>query len=339
MGIATEMPFVCLAIAGTCNLSCRYCPQTGDGCAHADDHMTYALTCRVLNALERYGIKEIRLSGREPLLHPRIQSVIDCCLQLDFNQVRINTNGTLPIHSLLQFASDRFVVIIKLDTVDPAVDSWLHGHAVSGTALSNIETCIDNDVRTRVNTVITVSTQETLHDLTLSLLKYPLRHKLLQLEYYPDIIQFYDQEIVRTCSVPFPFPGRIVKRYSYRAEMGYGLDSAVYDSGYTLSKISDEFGSARYASFCRDCGLYPCQEGLYHIYCSQFGTFRPCKKCGPEFVPSDKESEDAILHALDDAVQAAITDVHFAKGTNCLSLPRSPHAGRGTKAVLHAKQT
>ena len=329
MSLGADMPFVCLAVAGKCNLTCRYCTHTADGCAPADEDMTIGLARRVLNALDVYGVREVRLSGREPLLHSGVQSIIDHSLQLQFDQVRINTNGSLPIQPLLRYADDRFVVIVKLDTMDPAIDSWLHGRAVADTALTDIECCVEHGLRTRVNTVLSASTHRSLPSLTLSLLDYPVRHKLLQLEYYPDIQEFYDQEAVRMCEVAFPFPERIVQSYSYRAEMGFGMDSAVYVSGYTISKRSGQFGSARYAGFCRDCDLYPCQEGLYHIYCSQFGTFRPCKKGGPEFVPADTYSEEALLLSLDGAVRAAHTDSHFGNGANCLSLPRSPHAGRG----------
>ena len=84
-----------LSITNVCNRNCVYCfakDTRGEfGKTYLDDE-TYE---KALDYLERSGLKQVRLLGGEPTLHPNIKSFIKMALDRDFN-IMLFTNGLMP---------------------------------------------------------------------------------------------------------------------------------------------------------------------------------------------------------------------------------------------------
>jgi len=85
-----------ISITSLCNQSCPYCfAQDALQKAAARSFMTLELFDRVLAYLKRSGIREARLLGGEPTLHPEILTMIDRAHETGLN-VLLFTNGLIP---------------------------------------------------------------------------------------------------------------------------------------------------------------------------------------------------------------------------------------------------
>lgn len=78
-----------------CNLRCSYCDTMW---ANAPDVPYTEMTAQQLRAkILETGVKNVTLTGGEPLLHPHAQELLQCLLQDDALSVEVETNGSIPL--------------------------------------------------------------------------------------------------------------------------------------------------------------------------------------------------------------------------------------------------
>lgn len=107
-----------ISITSSCNMKCEYCHNEGNKKGMEDILDINDITEIVKNSYN-LGLKEIRLTGGEPLLHPQISEI---CEELNKNynlKVSINTNGIL-IDKLIDLINKGYItrVTIGLDYFD-----------------------------------------------------------------------------------------------------------------------------------------------------------------------------------------------------------------------------
>lgn len=117
-----------------CNLHCSYC-DTRWAC-EADAPATHMTSEEILHAICRTGIRNVTLTGGEPLLQEEIQKLLSLLVSQQLS-VEIETNGSIP---LTPFRHPDFPVIFTMDYKLP--DSGMETHMV----LSNLETIHSTDV-------------------------------------------------------------------------------------------------------------------------------------------------------------------------------------------------
>lgn len=106
-----------VSITAECNMRCVYCHNEGQGNFRADFMSLETLRSIVKIGLS-YGINKVRLTGGEPLIHPRIVDMIKMLkLELEVKSVGVNTNGMMLVPSknqkLINAGLD--VVVVGLD--------------------------------------------------------------------------------------------------------------------------------------------------------------------------------------------------------------------------------
>lgn len=109
-----------LEVASVCNLSCPYCPCSGQG-EHREVGLmsdeVIALSMKWLSVFVKNGTQqEINVFGvGEPFLHPKYVEIVRMCREImpSFLSVRLNTNGLLATKELL-----REVIIAGADAID-----------------------------------------------------------------------------------------------------------------------------------------------------------------------------------------------------------------------------
>ena len=183
--------------------------------------------------------------------------------------------------------------------MDLEVDKYLHRRETIIEAIENINNCLKIGYLVRVNTLILRSTIKSLSKLIGELCEKPINHKLLQLEYYPEIHKFYHDEYVDVDRLDI-LHELAVSGLSSRvvgAVNGYDMQNLKYDSGYQL-RWRNLNAKPMYADLCKKCTFFPCNEGLYHLYCSEDGLIRLCKKSGPAVHISDPKSFDDVLSTM-----------------------------------------
>lgn len=86
-----NIDYLRLSLTDACNLRCAYCKKH-DG---KRSFLEMPDIMRLLPAFREAGIKKIRLTGGEPLLHPDISRIVRACYDLKFEDIAITTNALL----------------------------------------------------------------------------------------------------------------------------------------------------------------------------------------------------------------------------------------------------
>src|SRR5882757_8592949 len=82
-----------ISLTDRCDLACVYCrPSRSDG--YLEDRLDEAGWKPMLEALAHSGVQRVRITGGEPLLHPRVVDMVALVTSLGFDDVALTTNGT-----------------------------------------------------------------------------------------------------------------------------------------------------------------------------------------------------------------------------------------------------
>jgi cyclic pyranopterin phosphate synthase len=109
-----------VSITAKCDMRCVYCHNEGQG-----DFKSHFMPLETLRSIVdtglKYGIHKVRLTGGEPLLHPRLLEMIRMLkFELKIKDVGLNTNGVrlIPTFSQQLLAAGVDVVVVGLDYFD-----------------------------------------------------------------------------------------------------------------------------------------------------------------------------------------------------------------------------
>jgi SynChlorMet cassette radical SAM/SPASM protein ScmF len=137
-----------------CNLACRHCwiapAHAAQGPSRSFLHIE--LFRSILDQAKTMGLRSVKLSGGEPLLHPGIQDILEMLLLEDLSVV-IETNGVLCSRELSEkIAGCRSpFVSVSLDGAEGGTHEWVRG--VSGSfeaALQGIRNLVASGIRPQV---------------------------------------------------------------------------------------------------------------------------------------------------------------------------------------------
>jgi SynChlorMet cassette radical SAM/SPASM protein ScmF len=113
-----------------CNLACRHCwlapAFDGDGSKHA--MLPVALFRDLLDEARPLGLRKVKLTGGEPLLHPHFLELLDVTRAAGLG-VTVETNGLLctpEITAAIAAIKNPFVAV-SLDGVDAETHEWVRG--------------------------------------------------------------------------------------------------------------------------------------------------------------------------------------------------------------------
>lgn len=92
---ATPPRSVRLSLTDRCDLACVYCrPDRRDGYLAAEDRLDLDAWKTMVNGLVRAGVRRVRLTGGEPLLHPAVVDVVRFLGTLGLDDIALTTNAT-----------------------------------------------------------------------------------------------------------------------------------------------------------------------------------------------------------------------------------------------------
>ena len=92
---ATRLPprMVRISLTDRCDLACVYCrPSRNDG--YFDKRLDDDAWKAMVEALRASGIKRVRITGGEPLLHPRVTELVAFIARAGFEDLALTTNAT-----------------------------------------------------------------------------------------------------------------------------------------------------------------------------------------------------------------------------------------------------
>ncbi|MHB8771634.1 MAG: SynChlorMet cassette radical SAM/SPASM protein ScmF [Syntrophales bacterium] len=114
-------------LTDACNLSCRHCwiePPEGS----APTALETDLFAVILDQAEPLGTTGVKLTGGEPLLHPRIDELLNA-IRLRRLRLTVETNGTLcsPVLAEKIAACENAFVAVSLDAAAAETHDWIRG--------------------------------------------------------------------------------------------------------------------------------------------------------------------------------------------------------------------
>ena len=147
--------YVCLSLTDACNFCCPYCrpaeitPQSQTQLLSVDEWMT------ILGAFHRIGVKAVRLTGGEPLLHfnnPVLIESLEHFYRLG-HTLTVETNAALPIaFDKTVLSKARFSMSVKLSNSGESRDKRIN--------YSTIRAIVDNTEQSYFKFVVSKDTWE-----------------------------------------------------------------------------------------------------------------------------------------------------------------------------------
>lgn len=139
---ATPPRSVRLSLTDRCDLACIYCrPHRHDG--YVEERLDLEAWKTMVTGLVKAGVRRVRLTGGEPLLHRDVVSVVQFLSSLALDDVAVTTNAT-RLAKLARPLRDAGLsrLNISLDTLDPArFERMTRGGRLS-TVLAGIEEAV-----------------------------------------------------------------------------------------------------------------------------------------------------------------------------------------------------
>ncbi len=144
-----------LSLTDRCNLACRYCAAAGAGSpCHIDEAFAVAVV-RWLSG--RHGVRHVRLTGGEPLLHPQLLHMVSSMARLcSLNEITLTTNGqALAVSAERLRRAGLTRVNVSLDTLHPRRFARLTRGGDLARTVRGIEAAIAAGLRpVRLNVVV-----------------------------------------------------------------------------------------------------------------------------------------------------------------------------------------
>ena len=170
-----NIDYIRISVTDRCNLRCTYCmPQTCETYLRQEELLTYDEIVKLAGIYRSLGIKNVKLTGGEPLVREHIEELIfrlkkECSME----KVTLTTNGILleqQLDDLVKAGLDS--VNISLDTLNPEHYNRLTGGYNAGANFfgSNLEAVLRGmqkaqkqaGVSVKVNCVLMHQTREEL---------------------------------------------------------------------------------------------------------------------------------------------------------------------------------
>ena len=151
-----EINYMRISITDKCNLRCKYCMPEGIELVPMTDLLTFEEIVKVCEQAVKVGIKNIKITGGEPLVRrdaPKLIGMINSISGIE--SVSMTTNGVLLKQFLHDLKRNGLKSInISLDTMDPTLYQKLTGKDAFTQVMDSIFAALDAGLRVKLNTVL-----------------------------------------------------------------------------------------------------------------------------------------------------------------------------------------
>ncbi|MDO5043816.1 MAG: GTP 3',8-cyclase MoaA [Coriobacteriia bacterium] len=182
-----NIDYLRISVTDRCNYRCRYCmPEEGIKLLAHDKMLTFEDIEFFVKIAAEHGIKNIRLTGGEPLVRPKFPDLVAKIRAIDgIEDISITTNGALLpkfAPALKEAGLNR--VNISLDTLDEETFHYITRCGHLSEALASIDTAIEYGFTpVKINTVVVRSLKQNLIDYAKLAVDRPLSIRFI--EYMP----------------------------------------------------------------------------------------------------------------------------------------------------------
>jgi cyclic pyranopterin phosphate synthase len=242
---------------------------------------------QVLEAAYESGIRCFRFTGGEPTQRRSLPEILQATQALgDDVRIAITTNGA-HLDQLTTTLTDMRdpQVFLSVDGVDPRrggtegefqIEKWLTPQ------LMDLIDSLVPTVQVRFNYVLTTSSASQLPPLLEHAVARGVDLKIFELllrDFYyaghrPRLEVFREQYMSIRALLP-ELRRRFGDAERFHGTGGRGIPMWAFDTGASRVVYFDSSEGSHYGAVCRDCPLFPCQEGLYALVLDANGTLHP----------------------------------------------------------------
>ena len=160
-GFGREIDYMRISVIDSCNLNCYYCnPCKNNEHCHAINMLSVKKVLCIVRVAIRLGITHFRLTGGEPLLHPKLDEMVSQIKKLPgVSSVSLTTNAVLLAQRTKRLKEAGIDSInVSLDTIDASEYECITQKPLLKDVEDGIEAAIECGIRVKINAVLTPQT-------------------------------------------------------------------------------------------------------------------------------------------------------------------------------------
>lgn len=144
-----------ISLTAACNYACTYCVPDGKRLQPAAQELGAEQMLRAVRLMiDTAGIEKLRITGGEPLLSPKFDTLLPNLMQLGLDDVSVTTNGQLVQRKLDVIADSGLRRInVSLDTLDAGAFRAIARSGDLATVLAGLDALRALGLRVKVNMV------------------------------------------------------------------------------------------------------------------------------------------------------------------------------------------
>lgn len=255
-----------LNLLDACNMRCMYCMPEDQKFKKLNSLLSPQEISNIVNNLSKFGIEEVRLTGGEPLLHPKFESVVKELSKINLKKLGLTTNAIL-LKDKLPFLKEHNVssINISLDSLNKECFKFITKTDKFETVLKNILQAKEMGFNIKLNTVMmkNINFEEIDNFLDFSA-KHDIEVRFLELMKIGHALQYFERHFVSADEAI----SRISQTWKLdKIEMPKDSTSFNFLATHCskLSRIG--FIASESKPFCNGCS---------RLRLSNQGTLRPC---------------------------------------------------------------
>ena len=155
-----KIDYLRVSVTDRCDLRCTYCMAEDVTFLPRQEVLSIEEIIKLIDIFNELGVTKFRLTGGEPLVRKNIISVIEHLNTLkEQNKIKehtLTTNGT-NLSKYSKILKDNGVnrINVSLDSLDSQKYREITKHGDLQKVIRGIESCIDLNIRVKINTVLT----------------------------------------------------------------------------------------------------------------------------------------------------------------------------------------
>lgn len=143
-----------LSITEACQFRCFYCMPSHSPQVHREGMLDARGYARIVRALARAGVNQVRVTGGEPTLRPDLENILGSLSEIEELDLSMTTNGERlkPLLPALQRTGVR-AVNISLDSLDASTFHSITNRSIQP-VLESIRSSVASGLRVKINCVV-----------------------------------------------------------------------------------------------------------------------------------------------------------------------------------------
>ena len=285
-----QMKKLRLNLLDACNMRCLYCMPEDQKFKKLSELLQPAQMASIVENLTHYGVKEVRLTGGEPLLHPQFKEIVNELSKCSLEKLSITTNAIL-LERNLDFLKEHNIMNlnISLDSLVKESFQFITKTDHFETVMNAILKAVHMGFNVKLNTVMlkNINFEEVENFLDFAA-EHKLEVRFLELMKIGQAQQYYDRHFVSAEEAM----NKLKNSWSLqKIEMPKDSTSFNFIAAKDNSTAKVGFIASESKPFCNGCS---------RLRLSSQGILRPCIMIneGPNLSNLEVDNYEIVLNEL-----------------------------------------